>query len=156
MIELCTFNRAALTQLVRCLCPGNISGNIRTGTDLWQCAHMITLQYFPIGKSGRQHHDLISHSVTLSWHWANESLPYPDNAEQVSILRSLVWFNQVSNPQGPDSNQRGSDSPIFQHGRSIHSAWSNLIEHVAAVEYGVRVLTFLSKVIWQFAHKNSC
>ena len=44
------------------------------------------------------HHDLISHSVTLSWHWANQSLPYPNNAErqtrkqQLSTLKSLVWL----------------------------------------------------------------
>ena len=36
--------------------------------------------------------------VTLSWHWAHQSPPYPTNAErqvrkrQVSILKSLVWL----------------------------------------------------------------
>ena len=30
-------------------------------------------------KSGRQCHDPICHSVTLSWHWANQSLPCPIN-----------------------------------------------------------------------------
>ena len=45
------------------------------------------------------------HSVILYWHWANQSLPYPNNAEsqatkwQVSILKSLVWLNQGSNPR---------------------------------------------------------
>ena len=40
-------------------------------------------------------HNLIFHSVTLSWHWDNQSLPYPNNAErmakkwQLSILRSF-------------------------------------------------------------------
>ena len=39
-------------------------------------------------------------SVSLSWHWANQSLPYLNNAEhwarkqQVSILKSLVRFDQ--------------------------------------------------------------
>ena len=28
-------------------------------------------------RPGSHHHDLISHSVTLSWHWANLSLPNP-------------------------------------------------------------------------------
>ena len=51
-------------------------------------------------------HDLISHSVTLSWHWANQALHCPNNAEhlaskwqQVSILyKSLVWLDNCSNP----------------------------------------------------------
>ena len=43
------------------------------------------------------YHDLISHSVTLSWHWANQSLSHPVNTErqvtvrQVSILKVIVW-----------------------------------------------------------------
>ena len=66
--------------------------------------------------------------IPLSWHWANQSLPYPNNAEcqarkwQVSILKSLVWLHQGSTQQGPDSNPRGSDSPIFQYGsRTLYS-----------------------------------
>ena len=45
---------------------------------------------------------LISHLATLSGLWANQSLPYPNNAEglakrwQVSILKSLVWLDQNS------------------------------------------------------------
>ena len=41
-----------------------------------------------------EHHDLLSHSVTLFWNWTNQSLPYPNNAEhqarkpQVPILKS--------------------------------------------------------------------
>ena len=49
---------------------------------------------------------------SLSRHWANQSLPYPNNARkrQVSILKSLAWFDGVSNP-------RCSDSLISQNGR---------------------------------------
>ena len=56
-----------------------------------------------------QQHDPISHSVALSWHWANQSLHYHNNAEhvarkwQVSIFRSLVWLAQSSNLRGPNS-----------------------------------------------------
>ena len=66
---------------------------------------------------------LLSHSVTLSWLWANQSLPYPNNAErqakkwQISILKALVWLDQVSNPWAPDSNPGSLDSPISQNGR---------------------------------------
>ena len=44
------------------------------------------------------------HSVILSWLWASQSLPNPNNADrharkrQVSILKSLVWLDQGSNP----------------------------------------------------------
>ena len=45
-------------------------------------------------------------NITLSWHWAIRSLPYPNNAErlarrwQVSIFKSLVWFDHGSNLWG--------------------------------------------------------
>ena len=61
------------------------------------------------GTSGRRHYDLLIHSVTLSWHWANQSLAYLNNIErltrkrQVSILMSLVWLDQGSKPRGLDS-----------------------------------------------------
>ena len=55
-----------------------------------------------------QHHDLLSHSVTLSWYWANQPLSYPNNVEclvrmwKVSILKYLIWFDQGSNPRCPN------------------------------------------------------
>ena len=33
------------------------------------------------GNSIVLHHDLISHSITLSWHWANQFLPYPNKVK---------------------------------------------------------------------------
>ena len=62
------------------------------GTDLWQCTLMSNLYCCPPEKPGRQHHDLICYSVTLSWQWPNQSFPYPNNVDhlarkqQVSIL----------------------------------------------------------------------
>ena len=43
-----------------------ISGRVPTcnSTHSWRL-----LSNCPTGKRGRQHHDLISHSVTLFWHW---------------------------------------------------------------------------------------
>ena len=66
-----------------------------------------------------------SHSITLSWHWANQSLPYQyhNNAEhqarkrQVSILKSFFLLDQVLNLQARNSNLRSSNSPISQNGR---------------------------------------
>ena len=82
----------------------------------WQCKLVATSSCCPTWRPGHQHHDLISHSVTLSWHWANQFLTYSNNTKrqarkrQVAILMSLVWFDQGSNP-------RILDSPISQNGR---------------------------------------
>ena len=68
-------------------------------------------------------HDLISHWVTLSWHWASQSLFYPNNAEnqawkgELSFRKSLVWLDQAAKSQGPDSKPRGSDCLIPQNRR---------------------------------------
>ena len=73
-------------------------------------------------------HDLISHSVTLFSHWANQSLPFPDNYGclarkwQVSILKSLLWLDKVSKAQAPDLNPWSSYSPMPQKGsRALYS-----------------------------------
>ena len=56
----------------------------------------------PHKKPCHQHHDLISHSGTLSWKWANQSLSYPNNAQrltmkwQVPILKRVVPLDQSS------------------------------------------------------------
>ena len=43
----------------------------------------------PLGK----HHDLISHSVSLSWRWAKQSIPYPINAEPQARTRQIsIWL----------------------------------------------------------------
>ena len=67
------------------------------------------------GRPGCQHHDLISHSFPLFWHWANQSLPYANNTEsmarkwQLSNFKLLVWLDQSSNPwiRIPWSSQMG-------------------------------------------------
>ena len=72
-----------------------------------------------LGGPGRQHHNIISHLVILSWHWANQSLFYPNNAErlarkqQVSILKSLVSIDQDLNSwlrvtQSPKTGDKSS------------------------------------------------
>ena len=48
--------------------------------------------------------DQANHSITLSWHWANQPLLYSNNAEHLArkqlayILKSLVWLDRGSNP----------------------------------------------------------
>ena len=55
-----------------------------------------------IGKPDCQHHDMISHSVTLSWYWANQSLPIPISAslgsDKYDFYKSLVWFGWDPKP----------------------------------------------------------
>ena len=55
-----------------------ISGQVLTcdSTHPWRL-----LEFCSTGKSGHQHHDLIFHSVTLSWHYANQSLLSPINTK---------------------------------------------------------------------------
>ena len=61
---------------------------------------MATLKCCLTGTPGCEHHALLSHLVTLFWHWTNQPLPYLNNAErqareqQVSILKSFVWCHQ--------------------------------------------------------------
>ena len=89
------------------------------------------------------------HSVILSWHWTNQSLPYPNNAVcqarkwQVSILKSLVWFNQGSNQQGWDSNTQGSDSPISQHRRRMLYSFGHPILYCSSNPCGVKPMTYI-------------
>ena len=84
--------------IVGVLRPGSIYGHTRTGTNMWQYTIIAD-----IIKSVRRHHDAVSHSVTLSWHWANQFLPCPNTAEcqarkrQVSNFKSLVWLDQSLN-----------------------------------------------------------
>ena len=44
----------------------------------------------PNGKPGHWHHDMISHSVTLSWHWTNESLRYPQEQHKSPVIMQLI------------------------------------------------------------------
>ena len=79
-----------------------ISGLVPTynSVHLWQLYN---------GKPGHQYHDMISHSVILlSWHWATQSFPYPNNSEhlakkwQVSVLWIIgltrLWVQKARSP----------------------------------------------------------
>ena len=52
---------------------------------------------------GHQHYNLICHSVTFSWHWATQSLPYHNNAKLQAKKLHLVhkyqfqshWFEST-------------------------------------------------------------
>ena len=48
------------------------------------------------------------YSFILSWLWANQSLPYPNNTNRqakkrhIAIFKSLFWLDQWSSPQSAD------------------------------------------------------
>ena len=95
----------------------------------------------PTERPGCEHHYLIFHSVTLSWHWANQSLPCHNNLKhlarkrQVSILKSFVLHDKGSNPptksEYPNLLKRliGSTPTSYLNGRQTlnsfgHPIWS--------------------------------
>ena len=75
------------------------TSKVISGLVLICCSMHSWWLYSVTWKSGYQHHDMISYSVMLSWHWANQSPPYPINAKrqarkwQVSILSR--WVDSV-------------------------------------------------------------
>ena len=57
----------------------------------------------PTERPGHQHHELISDSVTLSWNWANQFLPCPNNAEYLARKRQLTEVITNRSPGPPHS-----------------------------------------------------
>ena len=94
----------------------------------------------------------LGHKAT--WHWANQSLPYPINAEcqarklQVSILKSFVWLDQISHPQALDSNPQFSDFLISQNGRqalySFGTTTITLLKLTDAISISIHASIFSS------------
>ena len=79
--------------------------NLRSYQDrVPTCANAHAWRLYSAATLGDQTTSTISHSFTLSWHWANQSLSYPNNAErldrkrEVSIFESLAWLKQGLNP----------------------------------------------------------
>ena len=69
-----------------------ISGRVPTCDS----AHpLASLQCCLAGTPGHQYHDLNSHSVILSWHWANQSLPYPNIAKRYKVAMSAHSHKSV-------------------------------------------------------------
>ena len=62
---------------------------------------------FPTGTPGHQHHDLIPH---LSWNWANQSLPYPNNAECLARKRYSINFWVIGLLTWPEFSTHWFDS----------------------------------------------
>ena len=73
----------------------------------------------------------ISQSVTFSWYWANQSLPYPINAKSkfgsqwyiCQFSKSLVWLIQVSNSQRSTQGIPSSTDAATLHGETVQSCW---------------------------------
>ena len=71
----------------------------------------------PLEKSDWLHHDLISHSVT--GHWANQSMPYPNNKERQPrrLQESILYVNGFTRP--------GIELPTFHTLRTRRNGWIN-------------------------------
>ena len=67
-LPLATFPLLAVWLVVAIAFHSNVYGHIRSDTDVWLCTFMT------IKRSCWCHRDLISHSYTLFWHWATQSL----------------------------------------------------------------------------------
>ena len=59
----CNAKTEIVCLLVVVLCPSNMQGHIRMGTNLWQNR--------PIGRLDHTHHDPISHWINSSWYCTN-------------------------------------------------------------------------------------
>ena len=75
---------------------------------------------------GQLHHDPISQTVALSWHWANQSLPYPINTKcqirkrYISILYFfLIWLDRKLNSRSPTHEIKQNKNK--HHTRLVHA-----------------------------------
>ena len=86
-------------------------------SDLWQYPLKQIYITAPLGdQDASTESGLISHSVTLSWHWANQSFPYPNNAKHLARKRQALinhWFDSTGNKLQISSTRRppSTDSP---------------------------------------------
>ena len=90
------------------------------------CIHAYFDSVIPLGHQAHQHLDPIFHSVTLSWHWANQFFPYASNAQ--CLARKRHWFDstkvriQRSTKTGHQAHQHLD--PIF-HSVTLSWHWAN-------------------------------
>ena len=102
------------------------------GIDLRQSALMVTLECCPTGKPGCHCHDVMSHLVTLSWHWTNQSLASANNVEQlaskrkVSILKSLVRLLEVWITRSPKAGDGCSTDRVLSFAYEVGCDVSHL------------------------------
>ena len=84
------------------------------GAHSWRLYSAVSLEHQEL------HPVLLSYSVTLSWYWANQSLPYLNNDErQAREQKVLIGLTRpgFEKWQGPHLNVRPSNCSISQSGR---------------------------------------
>ena len=103
--------------------PSNIYGDIRVGTDMWQCALTVSLKCCPTRRPGHQHHNLISQSVTFFWHSANQTLLYANNAETPGQEATNIYFKVIglTRPGFEITSANPPNLPKRETGLSTHS-----------------------------------
>ena len=106
-IRLCQHGNRFACSLVSVLA----TSKVRTGTNMWQCPLMVTLQCCSTWKSYHWHHDLTPHSVTLSCPGLTSRcsiLLMPGSrlgSDKYQFYKSLVWLDwkPISCTEGPCS-----------------------------------------------------
>ena len=97
--------------------PSNISGWVPTcdGAHTWWLYSAASLG----------HHDLLYHSISLSWHWTSQSLPCPNNTKHLTrkwhvfIFKSTLWWFDSTRVQSPQTGDGwSSHSVLKQYGCS--------------------------------------
>ena len=73
----------------------------------------------PLRNHAAQHHELISHSVTLSWQWTNQPLSYPINAEHQARMRQVSIKSLVHSTGNQTPNLPHVRLALYQFGHRI-------------------------------------
>ena len=131
-----------------------ISGRV---PSLWWCRVMVTLQCSSTWNSGCHHSEPISLSVTIFWHWANQSLVYPTNDKrqarkwQLSIFIS-EWFDSTRNQTHDFPHAKPT---LYQFEHRVWVLWvrSGMLgfmssQHLRAVMCGVVALLHARHYCW--------
>ena len=118
------------------------------GIDLWQCTFMTALWCCHTERAACQLHALIYHSVTLSRHWAKQSLLYPNNDEFLA-RKSHLSILKSSDLTPPGFKHSGLNPPIPQHGRGVLYSFGDSIWSFNKVSHGLVARCFPDSGQWK-------
>ena len=136
-------------------CRRGGGGMWRRGRNEWH----VTCEWQDRQKPGHQHDDLISHSLTVSSHWATQTLPCPNNAvclakkRQGSVLKSLVWLDQDFNlwiPWSPKTGDGRSTHSTILTGRECPTIKGGYVGSILGKCFALENMMFLSDICCSF------
>ena len=113
-----------------------ISGQVLTcdSAHLWRLYSTA-----PLGNQATSTMSQFPHSVTLSWHWANQSLPHPNNAEHLARKRQVsILFDST----GVWTHDRPHARPVLYRFAPVHtqvkSTWVHTVTYQNLSSYVLR------------------